>query len=475
MRQIIRLLARPALALALLAGSVNTAAAQTASPAGAAALQALIQERLADAAAGGGDAVRLERVPEVAVTAQGDRYAVSIPRLRLLTQAGWLLEAPRLEAELLPQPGGGWAVEAEIPQPLSVFSDRGFRAGDLTIGKQKLKATWSADGYLIRAADIALSDVRFAPAIGGGAFRLDQFALLLEPKAAGDSGWTGLFSLVVSGLSWQDLTGVQRLAVADLRVKGDARALDLDRFALLAKAWRSGADPDPAGLDRLATGLTLNLDAKGLRELRSDGRATKLDNASGKLALTDLGGDRAGLRLNWHHDGFDRRGGDSGNPATHPATADIALAGERMPGQPLLTALVLHVLGDDAAAQQASRERLMAAMTRTGAQLVIERMDLRNATSTASGTGDFRFGPPSPRGVAGQADVTVQGLDRMIAALNQGGGAGAPGTAILLYAMQGLGRAEAEGRHRYQIQLLPDGRTLLNGADMAAISGLIPR
>lgn len=450
------------------------AAAQTASPAGAAGLQALIQERLADALAGGGDAVRLERVPEVAVTAQGDRYAVSIPRLRLLTEAGWLLEAPQLEAEVVPQPGGGWAVEAEIPQPLAVFSERGFRAGDLTIGKQKLKATWSADGYLIRAADLSLSNVRFTPVLGGGAFQLGQFALKLDPKGGDAAGWTGLFALAVTGLSWQDPAGVQRLAVADLQVKGDAQGLDLDRFARLAKAWRSGTDPDPAGLERLATGLTLNVDAKGLRELRSDGRATKLDSASGKLALTDLAGDRAGLRLTWRHDGFDRRGG-SGNPATQPAAADIALAGERMPGPPLLAALVLHGLSEDAATQQTARERLMAAMTRAGSQLVIERMELRNATSSASGTGDFRFGPTSPRGVTGQADLNARGLDRMIAALNQGGGPEAAGTAILLYALQGLGRPDGDGRHRYQIQMLPDGRTLVNGADMAAISGLIPR
>ncbi|WP_029012438.1 hypothetical protein [Niveispirillum irakense] len=474
MRQIIRLIARPALALALLAGAGTTAMAQTASPAGAAGLQAMIQERLTAATRTEPDQFRLERVPEVEVTAQGDRYAVTIPKLRVLTADGWLLEAPLVEVEVIPEAGGGWQVEAEIPQPLSVFSERGFRAGDLTLGQQKLRARWSADGYLLTAADLSLGKVAFTPMVGGGAFSLGSFSLKLEPKSISGESWTGLFNLTLANLSWRDPAGVQRLAVGNLSVKGDATSLDLTRFAHVARAWRGGTVPAANQAERMANALKLDVNLTGFREVRDDGRATKLDNATGKLSLTNLEGDRAGLRLDWRHSGLDRRGPDA-NPALTPASADLSLAGERMPGQPLLTMITLYAASEDEAARKAAWNRLSDAMARAGSQISITRMDMQNATSAASGTGDFRFGSQSPRGVTGQADITMRGIDRLIAAVNATGGAKATGTAIALYALQGLGQPADGGTHRYEVRLMPDGRMLVNGADMASIAGMMGR
>ena len=169
-----------------------------------------------------------------------------------------------------------------------------------------------------------------------------------------------------------------------------------------------------------------------------------------------------------------KRGPDA-NQALTPTSADISLAGERMPGQPLLAMIALYAATEDEVARKAAWNRLSDAMARAGSQLSIPRMELQNATSAASGTGDFRFGPQSPRGVTGQADITMRGIDRLIAAVNAAGGAKATGTAIALYAIQGLGQPADGGTHRYEMRLMPDGRLLLNGADMASVAGMIGR
>jgi hypothetical protein len=479
MRQIFRHIARSAPALLLVAGlslPAPSALAQ-ATPAGAANLERLIQDRLNAATSSEPDQFRLERVPEVQVTAQGDSYAVSIPKLRVLTDGGWLLEAPVVEADVKPLPDGGWDVEASIPQPLSVFSERGFRAGDLTIGQQKLRARWSGDGYLLNATDLSLSNVAFHPTNGGGLFNLASLTLKLEPARVTGDAWTGIFNLAVAGLNFQAPTGLEKITVQKLRLRGDAAGLDLTKFALASRLWRGGGLPSANQLERLATALKLDMDLGGYQQVHNDGRRTKLDSAAGALALDGLSGDRAGMRLDWRHAGLDRRGADLA-PALVPATAHIALNGSRLPPAPLLVLLVAYMGDAGDGPRKAAREQLFTAMQAAGSNLNIDRLSLNSPQTSVTGNGSFKFSTQNPRGLTGQADLSMVGIDRLIAAIQASGGSKAAGTAIALYAVQGLGRPEqgADGiSHRYQLQVLPDGRVMLNGNDMQNVAGLLAR
>ncbi|MDG5497589.1 DUF2125 domain-containing protein [Niveispirillum sp. BGYR6] len=479
MRQIFRHITRAAPALLLLAGLSLPApqALAQATPAGAANLERLIQDRLGAATSNEPDQFRLERVPEVQVTAQGDIYAVSLPKLRLLTDGGWLLEAPVVEAEVKPLPDGGWEVEASIPQPLSVFSERGFRAGDLTIGQQKLHARWSADGYLLNAADLSLANVAFHPTSGGGLFNLASLTLKLDPARVTGDAWTGIFNLALGGLNFQAPTGMEKIALQKLRLRGDAAGLDLTKFAQASRIWRGGGLPTANQLERLATALKLELDLAGYQQVHNDGRRTKLDSGGGTLALDGLSGDRAGMRLDWRHAGLDRRGADI-EPALVPASADIALNGSRLPPTPLLALLATYASDTSDGPRKAAREQLFTAMQTAGSNLNIDRLSLKGPQTAVSGNGAFKFASQNPRGLTGQADLSMSGIDRLIAAIQASGGTKAAGTAIALYAVQGLGQPEqgADGiTHRYQLQILPDGRIMLNGNDMQNVAGLLTR
>jgi hypothetical protein len=183
------------------------------------------------------------------------------------------------------------------------------------------------------------------------------------------------------------------------------------------------------------------------------------------------------MRLDWRHAGLDRRGADL-DPALVPATADIALNGSRLPPAPLLALLVAYAGNAGDGARKAAREHLFTAMQAAGSNLNIDRLSLNSPQTSVTGNGAFKFSTQNPRGLTGQADLSMVGIDRLIAAIQASGGSKAAGTAIALYAVQGLGRPEqgADGiTHRYQLQVLPDGRVMLNGNDMQNVAGLLAR
>lgn len=437
------LLLLPLLLLALAGPAV-------ASPEQAATLREMLTRRLSESAVSG-DRLRVERVPDVTVAEAGGQYRLRIPKLRLAASDGWMVEASLVEGDGTPQPDGSWRLKLKLPQPLTLYGANGFRLGDIALGRQNLALSVSADGRSLIAADIDVGDAKFIPAMGAGTGSLAALRFILTPKAAMGGAWSGQVSLSLDGLSVKDPMGVDRLAVKRLRLDASADGLDMRRMGALL------ADGDRANLDRLARSLDISADIAGFRQVRDNGTRTLLDSGKGKLTLSVLTVTKAGLGLDWEHDGLEHTGPGI-DPGLLPTKAELALTGTSLPRE-LLTG----------ARPPGGWTPLLAS---SGSAVKIPRLSLWNAQSTVLGKGDFQFSTGSANGVTGQADLALRGVDRIIAGVNQTMGARGAGLAIGLYALQGLGRQEAGEKgttHQYRLTMDNDGRVILNGSDATSL------
>ncbi len=428
-----------------------------ASPEQAASLKEMLTHRLSESAISR-DRLHVERVPDVAVTGRAGLYQIRIPKLRLAAADGWMAEVPLVEGEGTPQPDGSWRLKLRLPQGVTLYGGNGFRLGDIALGRQNLTMAISADGRSLLSADLELGEGTFTPAMGAGTGSLSALRLALTPRAMKDGLWSGRVSFAIDGLSLKDPMGVDRLSVQRLRLEGGADGLDMRRMGDFL------ASGDRVHLDRLARIADLSADIEGFRQVRDDGTRSALRTGKGKLTLSGLTAARAALALDWTHDGLDHTGPGTA-PGLLPVQAQIMVNGAALP-KALLTG---------AKPSEGWIPRLAA----SGSTVKLSHLLLANPQSTILGQGDFRFSPANASGAAGQAELSLRGVDKIIAGINQAMGARGAALAIGLYAVQGLGRVEP-GRqgttHQYSLTITPQGQVTLNGTDATSLfKGLMLR
>lgn len=77
---------------------------------------------------------------------------------------------------------------------------------------------------------------------------------------------------------------------------------------------------------------------------------------------------------------------------------------------------------------------------------------------------------PPAGGQTAEARVSVEGMDDIIRLLNShGGNRNAATASLVLNLFKGLGKPDAKGKLDYRIAVSPDGKTLVNGVDVAPL------
>lgn len=491
-----RPIARPFAALAILSAALAGPTPSLAAPgavdaAGAAALEALLEERLGRLARAK-DGVRLDRAPDATVTPRGDAYAIRLPEVRVVTPSGALVEAAEIGGTAVPVDGGGWEIKATIPAPLAVFGPEGFRLGEVTIGRQAFTGRWADDLRTLVGLDTSYRDVLFTPREGKGTVRLGTLAATMKPDSYAGGRWTGPATLTVADLLARDADGTERLALGRLSAKVRIEGLDVARYAAwnAAAAVRAAVDDGRDGLneaertatlaalphlDRMLSAWTGTLDVKELRRVRPDGTKEALPSLTATLDATGLDTDRARLNLDYAHKGL-TAAGPSVKREVVPADGGLTLSGTALPLSTLRDAHARRLkeqpaIGDKAASQKLN-ERVTRAMAEAGAELRLDRLDFQAPEAGAVGNGQFTFDDATARGLMGGLTLTLRGFEALVA--QAGGGGRNPGPALALYALQGLGAADTDRQGRpvrtYRIEVAADGRVLLNGTD---VSGLL--
>lgn len=437
----------PALLLTLLLALPGAAAPAT--PDGAEVLTRMLRERMADSAAGSRDRARIERVPDIQITPRGEQYGVRLPKLRLLVNPEWMVEAPLVEGDATPLPDGSWQISLRLPKPLTLYGPNGFRAGDISLARQKINLRISADGRDLSAADIDVGGARFTPSMGAGTGSLAALRLILAPSiAVTGEAWTGKASLAVDGLSIRDPAGVERVALTRLRLSGTADGLDMRRMDRLLTG-------DRTALDRLARSADTNIDLSNAKLIRDDGSRIQVGSARGDVRLSGLMAAKSGLSLDWRHQGLETAG-PAFATGSWPERAEIKATATSLPRALL------------AGAKPAGG--WMPLLGQAGTIVNVTRISVETLDSGVTGRGNFRFNDRTPSGVTGDGDLSLRGIEQLV-----GGNrlAANPGLAIGLYALKGLGKPTASAgsgvTHAYRLRIGNDGKMMLNDGDATMI------
>ena len=179
--------------------------------------------------------------------------------------------------------------------------------------------------------------------------------------------------------------------------------------------------------------------------------------------------------------------GSEGNGAANPLQAltpenlSLIVSGERVPARAMWHGMLnVMLLGAAAGTQgpdpdaigEAMGSELLAAVNEAGTVLRLDRFDVEAPSGRVFAEGEFQVDPATAVGVRGRMDITITGLDEMIAAASGAAlsgqvAPGVQGNMMFLMLLKGMVKRETgpDGGtvDRLEIVVTPAGDVLLNG------------
>ena len=397
--------------------------------------------------------------------------------------------------------------DVRTPAQITIVADDGTQFVLANYRLEHLTGVWSSVLVTFLDLDLAVGDVEILVPEGNFAAQLKRVAVRnrYTPGAAGLTDHTstmrarGLRALSPDHGTFQieEIQGesvIEGMDMAAYRTLAeDLRALDFD-------GGNGGVPPDRAVLAKLierlrdlnifprraverveVRGIVLTDQANSpvfrLEEIEIDSTGEDLN---GPLAAGSMGMRYGGLRI------------EEPGPAQDlvPTDAGFILSVERVPmralWQALLTSMALAAAAPDPnpdtnALSKATGAEMMDAMTKAGTRFLLDRLYTKSPSGQITGKGVFEMDATTPFGIKGGIELTITGLDRMIAVASQAAGNGAEGRpgaaggAMFFMILKGMARREvgADGTpvDRFDIRLSPDGQFLINGQPMGMLSG----
>jgi hypothetical protein len=211
-----------------------------------------------------------------------------------------------------------------------------------------------------------------------------------------------------------------------------------------------------------------------------DGDRFSMDAMNLGFGIDDADKDQGAITVAYGHSGLDFPLAAAVDDFM-PHTVDIVLVMSELPlaeAETMVLELIEGAIADpDAFEEQAEMAMmfmglgLQQRMAEIGSTLHFERFELESDISSASMTGALTASAESPMMTVGQVRLEIQGLeDAMLRLEAMPNDMDAQGLTM----MQAMGQRIEDGgvvTHIYDLELTPDGRTLLNGNDMSAMMG----
>lgn len=284
----------------------------------------------------------------------------------------------------------------------------------------------------------------------------------------------------------QDLAGLQVLNQALEEVGNRERPPDRNRIAAILKRLEPINILPQGFIERIKVTDLSYLDADQQPRFHLDGM--EIDLVGGDLHLA-LGYGSLGLRMTGARTTLpggpgDGAGGDpAGNPlqALTPENLGLIASVERFPvrawWRSVLNGLVLTAAAgeqgpDTEAIGEAMGAELLAAINEAGTVLRLDRLDVETPSGRVLAEGKFQVDPATAIGVRGRLELTITGLDEMIAVATGAAHSGqvdpgVQGNMMFLMLLKGMAKREPgpDGRpvDRLEIVVTPAGDILFNG------------
>lgn len=448
----------------------------------------------------------------VDVTEDDDgRIVATVSEMMALTTEGtWIIDDATLD--LVPMDAGRYAMAVEFPATTTFYDPSGAEVGGTSIGSQSLSGIYEPEINTWSSADGALSDISmWVDAPSEGLFRFDFANVVLglaldEPRPG---KWSGPLSITMSGLS-ASLESQEVFSLGLMSMDFDYRFIDLVFFNQMNLAMQE-IQERMAGIEQPSGALMTEIQAMGAEIIAlARERAPLLEGFEMSMTFSDLmfddpdSGDRVSMdamnlgfgiddadkdegaiMMAYGHSGIEVARLTSVENDFFPRTVDIVLVMSELPmaeAETMVLEMIEGAMADPDAFEEQAEMALMfmglglqQRMAEIGSTLHFERFELETDIARASMTGALTASAESPMMTVGQVRLEIQGLeDAMLRLEAMPNDMDAQDAAQGLAMMQAMGQRIEDGgvvTHIYDLELTPDGRTLLNGNDMSAMMG----
>lgn len=524
--------ARFASILALTFALATPALAQT-TPEGAEAAKKMVEDAMGfhlEMAKRTGEGLQLGG--PVTATPKGSYYEIKIPDVTMKS-AGATVKVGTILVNATPEDDGDYRVSLAVPSRMTMVDDKNVERMVMTLGSQKFSGIWNPSLGMFTTADGEYGNVTAAlmpekteatPAAEPISITMGKVHSKIAMTKDGAGLWSGPQTTSASDVSMmfgQNKSSMASIGQIDGTVvyeKIDLAVTKKLRDELREQLAAGEGEISPAAAQKMLQSTTSGLQAlpEGVissfklsnfaldmaAQQKPDGKA----GAPLKLAISNLisnsraqglKGDTGGVSINTQAQGIAVTGATGPMAGLIPTEASFNLNGANIPFKSLMdsfAAAVTNALEAETAGQDGSEvaTRQMhqalagvpALLAKAGTALSIKDTFLKSPELGTDLTGAMTAAEGAPYVFAGTTTLTLNGMDELIAKLQESAKTAnnpqAAGYAQMLILMQMSGQAgkSADGKstRTYALELTKDGRVLLNGADMKSLipAGAIP-
>jgi hypothetical protein len=434
----------------------------------------------------------------VRVVIAGDGYDATMPNLTLVeSQAGVVAEIGTVTLRLVPDAANPdrMAISGRLGSDSITVTAEGEPAARITIGDHQFQGTWSQMLLSFINLNAKIGSVRIVPldpeaeqgSIDLGAIAIAIVSTDVAPGKVDMDMRADIsdFSVTIEG---ERPAVMQRITVSEA-IEG----LDLAAYSQFAAEMRAvtdqmtpTADPTQAMQDmvnallrmpKIASGGYVEWTIDGL-EINADGEHMQLDHHLFHLGISGLDQANATLGLDVELAGLVVPPGEV--PAEMvPQAFDMGIEISQLPTAALFQVFGQGLAGADFSDPMAMEMmgqmlgmQLMGVIMQAGTKLALDG-SIDWDISDIAYNGEFTADPTAMMQSTGFFDLAITNMQALAARISSL--SGDQNAAAGLAMIQAIGNQETAGNGdpltRFKIELLPDGRTLLNGQDLEPLIG----
>ena len=452
---------------------------------------------------------------EVKVAPKDSYYAVTLPRLYIKSKKGESLDIGVINANAVPGKNADeWILSAALPTPLTLLDAQSQPVLTLAIGKQRFSGVWRPKDDLFSAIDAAYEDIRLETPKKDIEAMIGSIHTTLDLNQEADGSWSGPNSFDLKNLAVK-LSAAQSIALSLESVvsKANYGRIDISGSQKLRhKIQEMAQTATPPTADDIKAVIRDNSDYfKGFADSVSNSMTlTKLDitgqDSGGTPFTAHLGDlsfifDVTGLQKEKARAAFNSSMNDlkisvlSGDFADiMPQSFAIDLSVDNVPVQKIIEAVTQAATSGSSAAgttpdpvqvqkDVAGLAMLPVTLSNAGARIDIKNTSITSPALTTRLSGMARADATAISKATADFTLIFNGLDALIDKMSEPSASGTPDDAgkknmlMMLTPLQMMGQQETAANgatsRSYHFELLPDGKMMMNGADMTAVKSMI--
>lgn len=405
------------------------------------------------------------------------------------------------------KPGYYRVYDLDLPASVPVYDGEGNRFALLAYELEQFDGVWVGALSNFLELDMLVTDLRFGLTDGTFMFSVERLGGVSRAQQ-GENGRTDQQATGRATGLHAEAPGEGAFDIAEISGETSMTGMDLDAYAQLtqeyeALAAREGGASEAdlaafvvrmSGLHVLPAGFAERFSISDVRATDAAGQTLfRFDQGEMDFAGSGLDQTSGELRFGLKHENLEM--GESLKAQVGPMGAlmprrfGLVAALEHLPAdhlwQSLLRTLSFALMQGGGQGQNpaAMNQMLMfmmlgealPALTEAGTQFKLPHFLIESEAATMKAEGAFDVNPTTPQGATGGLQVSITGLDDVIALLETEVNAGnqdAIGPLGMANWLKVLAERETDGESRavdhYNLQLTADGQTLLNGQPFAA-------